>query len=238
MKIAVSSDWHGMKPAERDRETISKCDLLLLCGDVFESHHHNEKLENYFRQLKSDGIRVVMTPGNHDFGIFYTKYPNEEIPFTRSYGCKKYPLDYLKSELGIDCLIDQGIELDGLKIYGTPWTPKFLDWAFMRDDNGSIKEKFDLIPNGLDILLCHGPYNNEKDPIDSCCPGLYSGQPDHLGSVQLFKTILEKQPRFFFCGHIHSASHLEFNVGKTICSNVSYLGEDYKPHYPIHVIEL
>lgn len=239
MKIAVSSDWHGHKPKDDARNVIASCDMLLLCGDIFEAFTNNDKLENYFRELKNDGKRIVMTPGNHDFGIFFAKYPHEAA--TRGYrvsNCKRFPVEYLKNELGIDCLIDETIDVGGIKIHGSPWSPLFMNWAFMDfDDENGLAQKFKTIPEAVDILICHGPPYDEKSKIDSCCPILYTGQPEHLGSKMLSEAILEKNPKWLFCGHIHSGQHEEILIGSTRCRNVSYLGEDYEPHYPVFVFE-
>lgn len=239
MKIAVSSDWHGHKPEELARKSISECDILLLCGDIFEPFHNNAKLENYFRSLKDAGKRIVMTPGNHDFGIYFGMYPELRLSYgARVAGCAEYKKGFLKSELGIDCLVDETIEVDGIRIHGTPWTPMFCNWAFMTSDDYRMVEKHSSMPLGTDILISHGPPYDENSKIDSCCPSLYDGQPEHLGSKVLTETILMKSPKMLFCGHIHSGSHDETVIGDTKCMNVSYLGEDYSPGYQIHVFEM
>lgn len=237
MKIAVSSDWHGRKPNSEARDVISSCDALLLCGDIFEASLNNDKLENYFRQLKKDGKRVIMTPGNHDFGIYFAQYPIQRISYRRMGGCAGYSMEYLE-KLGIECLIDQSVYLNGTKIFGTPWTPLFCNWAFMLPDGDALAEKYSLIPEGVDIVISHGPPFDPNSKIDSCSVSMYDGQPEHLGSKMLYNAILEKKPKWFFCGHIHSGQHEETMIGDTRCYNVSYLGEDYQPTFPIRVIEI
>jgi hypothetical protein len=51
---------------------------------------------------------------------------------------------------GLRChyLQDEGTELFGLKLWGTPWQPWFLDWGFnapRRDGEAFLAAKFDLI---------------------------------------------------------------------------------------------
>lgn len=53
-------------------------------------------------------------------------------------------------------LKDQQIELCGLKIYGTPWTPKFCG-GFQYATDEQAQKIFDKIPDDTDILICHGP---------------------------------------------------------------------------------
>src|SRR4029079_3696104 len=58
---------------------------------------------------------------------------------------------------GFDYLRDSGTIYKKLKIYGSPWTPTFLDWHFMKERGAEIKKKWDSIPYGTDILVTHGP---------------------------------------------------------------------------------
>ena len=240
MKIAVTSDLHGRKPNEEDRKVISGCNCLLLCGDIFEPGGENGKLEKYLKSLTADGKRVIMTPGNHDFGIYYSVYP---LDFTlgnpRLMFCKRYPVSWLKSELGVECLIEELVEVNGVKIYGTPWTPMFCNWAFMDADGAALDEKYSTIPENVDILITHGPPYDENSKID-CCEGvvMLDGSSEHLGSKSLYKAIIEKKPKYCFVGHIHSGDHGETIIGETSCRNVSYLNEEYKKGYHVHTFEL
>lgn len=232
MKFAISSDWHGHVPKYNDREVIKSCDCLVLCGDIFESRINRAKMERFLTEINSLGKPIVMTPGNHDWGIFNAEVMNVSNAL---YG--SISKDYLKRTFGINCLIDEMIEVNGVKIYGTPWTPMFCNWAFMLDEEG-LRRKYSNIPKGVDILIAHGPPFDENSKIDSCCPNLYTGQPDHLGSHAFRDAIIEKKPKYMFCGHIHSGDHSGVKIGETSCFNVSYLGEDYNPHYPIHILEM
>ena len=63
---------------------------------------------------------------------------------------------------GLRChyLQDAGLELFGLRIWGTPWQPWFYDWAFnapRRDGEEFLASKFDAIPGDTDIVVAHGP---------------------------------------------------------------------------------
>jgi Icc-related predicted phosphoesterase len=65
------------------------------------------------------------------------------------------------------------------------------------------------------------------------------GHPErHCGSFALRDAILEKSPKYCFCGHIHTGDHNENLLGKTICQNVSLLDEEYKVRYPVRVLEI
>ncbi|MCK4490026.1 MAG: hypothetical protein KAU23_07180 [Anaerolineales bacterium] len=47
--------------------------------------------------------------------------------------------------------------IDGTKFYGSPWQPWFYDWAFNLQRGPEIRSKWELIPEGIDILITHGP---------------------------------------------------------------------------------
>jgi hypothetical protein len=48
--------------------------------------------------------------------------------------------------------------IEGVKIYGSPWLPSYHDWAFNLERGGEVlKQKWEQIPNGTDVLITHGP---------------------------------------------------------------------------------
>ena len=49
------------------------------------------------------------------------------------------------------------VEIDGIKIWGSPITPYFYGWAYNRNRGEEIKKHWDLIPDDIDILVTHGP---------------------------------------------------------------------------------
>ena len=54
-------------------------------------------------------------------------------------------------------LEDSGIEIDGVRFWGSPWTPNFMDWAFMLDRDELLYQKWKAIPEHTDVLITHGP---------------------------------------------------------------------------------
>ena len=72
-------------------------------------------------------------------------------------------------------LCDSGLEFEGLKIWGSPYTPTFGKWNFMRNRGDEIKKHWDLIPSDVDILVTHGPpYGIFDETID----GIHAGCED------------------------------------------------------------
>ena len=131
-------------------------DLLLCAGDI-SSRGYITELENFFKWF--NGIdnydTKVFIAGNHDFGF---QDENEKIKGLLT-GYKT--IDYLQDER-MD-LFDE--EDQQLVIYGSPWQPEFHNWAFNLPRGEKIKEKWDLIPNDVDILITHGPPFSKLDYV-------------------------------------------------------------------------
>lgn len=249
MKIAISSDWHGNLPKKESRKQIEESNLLLLAGDVFGNTLRWEfnivdPVSKYLIELRNKGIKVVMTPGNHDFHLYngwILENPEKAKTILKNVSGRErisglsdaapYETDYVEEFLGAKVLIDDLLEIDGLRIYGTPWTPEFCCWAFMLDEP-DLETVFKDIPENLDILVSHGP------PLFGSLD-MVEGYPDrHCGSIALRDAILEKSPRYCFCGHIHTGDHNENLLGKTVCQNVSLLDEEYNVRYPVRILEI
>ena len=71
----------------------------------------------------------------------------------------------LTANFNIKYLQDSSVEIEGLKIYGSPWQPRFFDWAFNLMRGAELAEKWKLIPDDTDILITHGPPNGILDEV-------------------------------------------------------------------------
>jgi Icc-related predicted phosphoesterase len=213
MKIVALSDLHGTLP------DVPGCDLLLLAGDVcpVDNHglaHQAEWLDTTFRRwlARQPARKVVGVAGNHDFVFerMLAAVPHD-LPWT-----------YLQ---------DQATEWEGLKIYGTPWQPRFYDWAFNLDEDDLVK-KWAMIPAGTDVLVLHGPPHGYGDGVP-----LSGGRVRHCGSPGLLRRIEEVAPRLAVFGHIHEARGT-WQHGPTVLANVTILDEHYRHVHPLWEWEL
>jgi Icc-related predicted phosphoesterase len=174
--IVAISDTHGTH-LELD---LPKGDILLHTGDGLDLGSEAEliRLNNWFGSIRSDFQHILYVPGNHDIII------GEDPDYGRE----------LMSNATI--LIDQLFEIDGKRIYGTPWTPRYGDWEFMKPDL-NLMAHWEKIPNEVDVLATHGPPYGILDRN-------YRG--DLCGSQTLMKAVYEKKPRFHCFGHIHEGA--------------------------------
>ncbi|MBC8554447.1 MAG: hypothetical protein H8D23_32955, partial [Candidatus Brocadiales bacterium] len=126
----------------------------------------------------------------------------------------------------INYLQDSEVVIDGVKFYGSPWTPEFCGWAFAlpKDDHKTSDERFAMIPDDVNVLISHGPAFGKLDQVDN----LGSLGPN-LGCPSLSRRIDEINPDIHICGHIHSGRGVIHSDGEvTTYINASCLGEDYQ----------
>lgn len=159
--------------------------------------------------------------------VFDFLYWFSNLPYTHKIFCAGNHDWYFESnttinpkfeEKGVTYLFDREVEIDGLRIYGSPWQPRFFDWAFNVDRGDAIAEKWKDIPKGLDVFLCHGPVHGILD---------YTPDNRSVGCEELYHKIMQVKPIIMSSGHLHCARGLkEFNDITFI--NASSVNEQYE----------
>jgi Icc-related predicted phosphoesterase len=195
LRIVAISDTHN-----HDRFAIPEGDLLIHCGDALGRGSYAElvKFNEWLGALKFQQILYVA--GNHDW-IFQAE--------------KKLAIETLASARYVE---DELVEVGGLKVYGSPWTKVFMNWAFMLPEE-RLELAFDLIPGGLDILVTHGP---PLGILDCAIPGR------HLGSMALLAAVKRAKPKYHLFGHIHEG-HGSTAAGQTQFFNCALMTGDHRP---------
>jgi Icc-related predicted phosphoesterase len=135
---------------------------------------------------------------------------------------KKQAIELLKADYpNIVYLEDSGIEIMGLKFYGSPWQPWFYSWAF-NVTRGQLHKYWDLIPSGLDILVTHGP---PMGILDQAAAHLGS---EHVGCAELITAVERTKPKIHVFGHIHGG-YGKRQYGDTAFYNAAAVDEAYRP---------
>lgn len=203
-KITFISDSHGKHEyltSKRMGNILGSGDILVHCGDVSNVGKPHEIKEFLDWFSNTDFTHKVFIAGNHDFGF---QYVDTIAP------------EYI--EKGVHYLFDSGVEIDGIKFYGSPWQPEFYDWAFNLPRGEKLAEKWAKIPGNTDILITHGPAYRMID---------YTIQGQMVGCEDLFNRIMEVKPKIHACGHIHWAyGQKSFNDVEFI--NAAVLNERYE----------
>lgn len=200
MKLVLISDTHGYQMPLPDG------DILIHAGDLTGNgtfYAVQRELDWLNRQPHR---HVVIIAGNHDFA-FENARINDELTFGR--------IIYLENSL---------VEIEGIKIYGSPVQPRFMDWAFNVDRGPAIRKYWDRIPNNVDVLVTHGP---PMGILDQASPYHNS---EHLGCEELALAVDRVKPRLHMFGHIHGGrGYKKFNG--TEFFNASMVNE---PYHPVH----
>ena len=110
--------------------------------------------------------------------------------------------------------IDQEIVIDGLKFWGTPWTPRYGNWSWMVD-RGKINRKWDGIPDDTDVLICHGPPYGVLDATYA-----QNNKVELVGCSALAKRVTKVEPQLMLFGHVHSTKDIR-NAGIRTISDYS-----------------
>lgn len=189
--LVLVSDTHG----RHERLAIPRCDLLVHAGDYCRRGSRDET-ERFLRWFDAQpATHKVFVSGNHDFFSERAKDAMAELVATTS----------------AIHLVDETIELAGLRIHGSPVTPYFQGMAWNRKRGAGMAEHYDRIPHGLDLLVTHGP---PKGVLDRTFLGL------HVGCEVLRTIVPDRAPRLHVFGHIHEAAG-EQQVGPTRTLNVA-----------------
>ena len=102
-------------------------------------------------------------------------------------------------ETGIIYLENGSVVIDGFKFWGSPVTPTFGDWAFMRARDKTNK-LWQTIPEDTDVLVVHGPPKGVRDLSYDRFNNL-----EMCGDSALAKRcyVLKDNLKYVCFGHIH-----------------------------------
>ncbi|WP_329806314.1 metallophosphatase domain-containing protein [Flavobacterium facile] len=208
MKFVIISDTHG----QHKNLTLPKGDVIIHAGDISQRGKESEILDflNWFKDL--DFKYKIFIAGNHDF--FFEETSDKDIQ-------KIIPENIIY-------LCDSGVEVEYFKIWGSPITPWFYDWAFNRPRGAQIAHHWQLIPLDTDILITHGPAFGILDKTT---------RGENVGCEDLLHTIESIQPKVHICGHIHEG-YGQTTSSKTKFINASVLDKKYGLTNPPITFEL
>jgi Icc-related predicted phosphoesterase len=203
--IVMISDTHAM---HREIE-VPPGDLLIHAGDFTMNSMSAEKLIDFNDWLGElpHAFRVVI-PGNHDFVV---EEPSRRQLITNA-----------------TLLINESIEIMGLKVWGSPTTP-LLGEAFGAVSDTDRAKLYSRIPADTDVLVTHGPPYGILDQAP--------GTEYHAGCQQLLAAVRRIKPMLHIFGHVH-AGYGTFSSPDTLFVNAALPGKDYDLSNPPHVFRL
>lgn len=202
MKITTLSDTHW-KFNQIENEYLPGGDLLIFAGDAsgFGYKHEFQQFCKWFNNIEGYMTKLFIA-GNHE------RYVEED------YEGALEIVDFYKT---INYLQDQSFDV-GVKIYGSPWSPNFNNWAFNLPKNGKeLEEKWSMIPDDTDILVTHVPPFGVLDKYEGSLP---------IGCEVLKEHVKRVKPKIHIFGHVHSGYGFMYD-GTTNYINCSVLDGNY-----------
>lgn len=195
MRLVAVADTHLF----HDGWAVPEGDVFLHAGDLCR-RGTAEELRAAAAWIRGLPHRhKVIVAGNHDF-LF------QEEP------------EAARAILGPELIYleDQTATVAGLRIHGSPWQPQFGGWAFNLPRGAPLAARWALIPEGLDVLITHGPPLGYGDTVHD---------DEHVGCADLLRRIREVKPRLHLFGHIHQDGGLWHDQGTAVVNVTTWDGE-------------
>lgn len=189
--------WHLSDTHSYHKQLIvpEGIDIVIFSGDEsnYRDQFRNEpEFKDFIQWFGSLNIpHKVFIAGNHSSYIYHNE--KDAIDWFNHYG-----IYYLHNET---------IIVEDIKIWGSPYTPTFGNWYYMKPRHKTDKI-WSQIPDDTDIVVVHGP---PKGILDLSYDR--SGRLEYCGDTALRKHILHRvKPKFMMFGHIHN-THDIVNAG-------------------------
>lgn len=189
LKILHISDTHGMHdvfPMKR----FEGIDMVIHSGDISNSPYLTNsivEIHNFLDWYENIPVKhKLLVAGNHDTAIARKSITHLDM-----------------RERNIIYLENDSVEIEGVKIWGSPITPTFGDWSFMKARD-KIHEVWAGIPDDTDIIIVHGPPKGVRDlSYDR------ENKLEMCGDLALMKRIAVVKPKLVMFGHIHNCKDIE-----------------------------
>lgn len=205
--VACLSDTH----LRHGDIVVPDADILIHAGDACGMGEEWEMADFHEWMFSLPHRHKVYVPGNHDWDT------QRRPAYWRS----------MFASLGMHCLIDETVEIEGLRIYGSPWQPEFCGWAWNLPRGRPLREKWDAIPRNTDVLVTHGPPFGILDRVaDRDC-----------GCHDLLATVRRRQLKLHVFGHIHASRGQYVRWGCRFV-NAAVCDERYDPSNAVQVVTI
>jgi len=202
MRLVCISDTHG----DHDLLTLPEGDVLIHAGDI-TAHGTEQDVLKFIEWFGNQPFaHKLFIAGNHD--RFCESHPEQTLQFSE--------------DAGVTWLNDTGLIIEEKQFWGSPITPRFFDWSFMRDPGADIEKHWNLIPQDTSVLITHGPPLGILDEVRRS-PTVV----ENTGCVSLLKHVQKHPPLLHLFGHIHEG-YGHFHDYSIDFHNVSTMNQGYK----------
>ena len=202
--ISDTHSYHDLLDVPKD------IDMVIHSGDCSnprDPYNNEPEVRNFIDWYsKLDIPTKIYVAGNHDSSI------EKKLVSTSDFYTN-----------GIIYLEDDFIHIDGWKIHGSPMTPSFGNWSFMKSRDKLDKHWSRSVDDDVDILITHGPPKGILDISEDRNHNL-----ENCGCNALKRHVITRiKPRLMLFGHIHNnkeiinAGTMKLSICDTIFSNGS-----------------
>lgn len=209
IKIVVFSDTHGFHGLlDLPSDGI---DMAIFAGDAGT---HKNPYSN---------INSVL-----DFIEWYSKIPIKHKIWIAGNHCTSIEAGLvdarqLSEEKGLIYLEHETKFVNGIEVFGSPYTPTFYNWAY-NVDRDKLREYWNQIPVTTELLIIHGGPHGVGN-LNKTLEG------EDVGCIELETFLILKDGlpklKMFIQGHIHEGYGYE-KIGDKLLINASVLNRDYK----------
>jgi len=223
-KTYAISDVH-LQPMEK---ILKGCegDLLVIAGDMTFTGSLQE-----MTRFKKDLLKVR---GQFKHCSWITGNHERELDPARGFSNGLNYCRELAEDTNSDFLHNSGVTYTkngrDIKVWGSPFTPTFFDWGFLKDRGEPIAQIWKQIPEGLDLLVTHGGPHKVLDYLP------WSGENVGCEELRARLDSMEAPAKIHCFGHIHIGHGAKLHrtpLGKTIqFYNVAICSEEYKAENP------
>ena len=187
MNIWHISDTHGYHDLLRIPHDV---DMIIHSGDCSnhrDPYNNEPEVRKFIDWYKELPIKYkIYVAGNHDTSIEKRLVVKQDF--------EDNDIIYLENE---------SIVIEGIKIFGSPHTPQFGNWAFMKERTKLERFWRLAIEEDVDIIVTHGPPKgildksyDQRNNMEAC------------GDKSLLNRILEVQPAYSLFGPIHNTKDI------------------------------
>ena len=175
----VTHTYQGLLEIPKD------IDIVIFSGDCSNPRdpYSNElEVRNFIDWFKCLPIKhKIFVAGNHDSSI--------EKGLVTKKDFIQYNIIYLENE---------HVVVEGIKIFGSPYTPTFGNWSFMKERHKLDRIWDNAIDNDSDIIVVHGP---PKGILDLSYDR--DNKLENCGDKSLWNKVQIVKPKLMLFGHIH-----------------------------------
>ena len=180
---------------------LPEADVVIHSGDfsnyrdVYRNEPEAKDFLNWYACLPIK--HKVLIAGNHDSLAYQWNTKFKEL-------CEHMNIIYLENS---------SVEIEGVKIWGSPYSPNFGNWCFMKARH-KLDKVWKSIPLDTDIVVTHTP---PKGILDLSYDR--SNNLEFCGCRALYNNLLKIKPKLSLFGHIHNCEDI-VNAGTRVIPNI------------------